>query len=411
MVGKNQNRGLVLMGAAITGGITGAIYMWSVFNKPLIAQYGWGAVEVSLAYSLYLLMVCIGGFFVGALQRRFQPKYLVLVGGIMMGLGYLLTGFATTIPMLYATFSFIGGLGNSFIYNTAVSTTVKWFPDKRGFANGICIGCMGLAPLVFAPLANLLIEKLDAASAFRILGIGLIVAYGVFSWFLKVPDPDWKPEGWEPQATGAVASSSKNYTIGEMLRTPLFWLMWLIFACAATGGMMMTGQASGIGQSLANMDAAQGALMVGILAVGNFIGRFSFGSVSDKIGRFQTLIICTIVTCAAMICFPMATTFATFLAVIIIVGACFGGVMCIMPSLTGDAFGSANIGQNYAAVYSGYTCASFIGPTVASACVAAVGNYSMAFVVAAALSACAVVLMIVAWRVYKNMMARVSHER
>lgn len=403
MAGKNNNRGLVLMGAAVTGGITGAIYMWSVFNKPLMAQYGWGAVEVSMAYSLYLLMVCIGGFFAGALQRRFPPKYLVLTGGVMMGIGYLLTGFVDSIAMLYVTFSLIGGLGNSFIYNTAVSTTVKWFPDKRGFANGICIGSMGLAPLVFAPLANVLIERFDAASAFKILGVGLIVAYCAFSWFLKVPKPGWKPEGWTPEGGGQADSSKGSYSMVEMLKTPLFWLMWLIFACAATGGMMMTGQASGIGQSLANMTTAQGALMVGVLAVGNFLGRFAFGSLSDKIGRFQTLIICTVITSIAMVCFPAATTFSTFLAMIIIVGACFGGIMCIMPSLTGDAFGAANIGQNYAAVYSGYTCASFIGPTVASSCVASTGDYSLAFIVAAVLSVAALLLMIAAWKVYASM--------
>lgn len=406
MAGKNQNRGLVLMGAAVTGGITGAIYMWSVFNKPLMEQYGWGAVEVSMAYSLYLLMVCIGGFFVGALQRRFPPKYLVLIGGVLMGLGYFLTGFATTITMVYFTFSLIAGLGNSFIYNTAVSTTVKWFPDKRGFANGICIGCMGLAPLVFAPLANALIEAFDAASAFKILGVIIIVAYCIFSWFLKAPAEGWTPEGWTPSADGAVKASTKDYTTGEMLKTPLFWLMWLIFACAASGGMMMTGQASGIGQSLANMTSAQAALMVGILAVGNFIGRFMFGSISDKLGRLQTLILCSLISCVAMFAFPyIAHSFVTFMIMIIIVGMCFGGVMAIMPSLTGDAFGSANAGMNYAAVYSGYTCASFVGPTVASACLASAGNYSTAFVVAAVLSIVAAVLMAIALRVYKNMTA------
>lgn len=396
MAEKTYRRGLILASAAVTGGVTGSIYMWSIFNKPLIAAYGWTPSEVSLAYSLFLLMVCLAGFVAGNLQKKVKPSMLVLIAGIGFSLGWFLTGFATTIPMLYLTFSVIGGISDGFIYNTAVSTATKWFPDKRGFANGICIGCMGLAPLIFAPLGNTLIEAFGAAGSFKICGAIFLVCYLIFAWFIKAPEPGWKPEGWTPTESQAKASA-KSATTSQMLKSPLFWTLWLTFAAAASSGMMMTGHASGIGQQLAHLDAAQGALMVGILAVANFFGRFGFGSLSDKIGRYNTLFIILAITALDMLFgFAQASDFVSFMVVLCIVGLCFGGVMAIMPALCADSYGSENFGMNYAALYSGYTVASFIGPMLAANVLQSTGAYNLAFTVAGILSAVGLVLVFIA---------------
>ena len=393
---KTHRRGLVLAAAAITGSFSGAIYMWSIFNKPLISAYGWTPSEVSLAYSLFLLMECLTGFVAGKLQQRVKPRYLVLVSGITFALGWFLAGSATTIPMLYLAFGVIAGGSDGFFYNTTIATALKWFPDKRGFANGICVGGMGLAPLIFAPLGNALIEAFDVTMAFRICGLVFLAAFLIFSWFLDAPEPGWKPAGWKPTEAQA-ALRNNNVGTGRMLRSPLFWILWLIYAATATSGLMLIGHASNIGQQLAQLTAAQGALMVGILAVANFSGRFGFGWLSDRIGRYNTLLIILGITVLDMLLFfGHASDFVTFMIVLCIVGLGFGGLMVIMPALCADLFGPQNLGMNYAALFSGYTVASFVGPLVAAGVFESSGAYDAAFIVAGALSVVGILLVLVA---------------
>ena len=182
-----------------------------------------------------------------------------------------------------------------------------------------------------------------------------------------------------------------------MLRSPLFWILWLIYAATATSGLMLIGHASNIGQQLAQLTAAQGALMVGILAVANFSGRFGFGWLSDRIGRYNTLLIILGITVLDMLLFfGHASDFVTFMIVLCIVGLGFGGLMVIMPALCADLFGPQNLGMNYAALFSGYTVASFVGPLVAAGVFESSGAYDAAFIVAGALSVVGILLVLVA---------------
>lgn len=392
MNSKKVNRGLILASAAVTGGITGCLYMWSIFKAPLMEANGWSSNEVTLAYSLFVLGVCVFGFFAGALQKRIKPSILVLVSGLLFSLGWFLTGTAKNIPQLYIYFGLIAGGSDGFIYNTAVSTATKWFPDKKGFANGVCIGCMGGATVIFAPLGNFFIENFGVSTSFKLVGAILAVCYLIFAWFIKAPDADWKPEGWTPSAVGSNASGKDVKTLA-MLKHPMFWLMWVLFALAAASGMMMTGHASGIGQQLANLTAAQASLQVSILAAANFFGRLGFGSLSDKLGRYKTLYIVLVVTALDMLFgFKMVHGFVGFMIAICIIGACYGGVMTIMPTLCGDNFGSKNFGLNYACLYSGYTLASFVGPMLASNVLQKTGNYNQAFIIAGLMTLAGVVL-------------------
>ena len=390
---KNEGRALVLAAAAVTGSFSGAAYMWSIFNMPLIDQFGWDVRQVSLAYSLFFLMGSISSFLAGWLQRRMRSNLLVLGAGTLFSLGWFLTGFVGSVPLLYVTFSLIGGFGDGLVYNTAVATATRWFPDKRGFANGVCVGCMGLSALVFAPMGNALIAAFGPSGAFRICGVVFLAFFLVFSWFVKAPEPGWAPEGWDPSTLVDVGSSDRDMGLFQMLRTPLFWVLWVMFVAATTSGMMMTGHASNIGQDLAHMTAAQGTMMVGILSIGNFCGRFGFGWLSDKIGRYATLAVILVMTGVDMLLFfGHATTFGTFMVALVFVGACFGGTMSVVPSLCADLFGSRNFGQNYAALYTGYTVAAFVGPSLAAWIFAQTGAYNLAFVVAGLLACGAIVL-------------------
>ena len=394
---KAPSRYVVLAAGAFTAMGTGAIYMWSIFNKPLMAQFGFSASEVSLVYSLFMLASLLGSIAAGWLQNRMASRTIVLGGGILFGLGWFGSGFADSLALLYLFFSCCAGLGNGVLYNTIVAVVMKWFPDRRGFANGVCIGAIGMSSIIFAPFGNLLIESFDVQSAFRIVGIIWIVIYLVFSWVLHTPPADWTPPARTPGSSRSRAEDAGSeqpgeeaavspklrheYSSREMVRTPLFYCLFLAFMVSATSGLMITGHASNIGQELAGLTAAEGAIMVAVLALGSTAGRF------DYLGRYNTLAIALGINAIVMIfALPQATSFVTFLASVSIVGACFGGTVTLVPAIVGDAYGSRYFGQNYSFVYAGYTTASFVGPSAAAAALETTGAYLPAFIAAGCLA-------------------------
>ena len=399
-------RGLILAIATLLTLGNGLIYMWSIFNVPLMDAFGYSASGVALAYSLFMLMSCVGSFLGGWMQQHIQPRYVILIAGVLFSCGWLLSGSAESLPLLYLFFGGLAGIGNGLSYNALLSVATTWFPDKRGFANGVCTCGAGMGPVVFAPLGNILIESFDVLMAFRIVGIAWLVIYLVFTWFLVMPAPGWKPSNWDPddQTTSSAVSSGRNYSGREILRQPLFYILFFILMVAVTSGQMINGHASSLGQELAHLSAAEGALMVSLLGVGSVLGRLGFGAVSDKIGRFTTLILILGVNAVIMLLFlAHATTFITFLACMMIVGGCFGGTMSVMPATVGDSFGSKFFGQNWSFVYPGYTVAAFIGPMVAASTTAATGSWEGAMNIAGVLTLLGIVLVLIAKRLAKRL--------
>ena len=186
-----------------------------------------------------------------------------------------------------------------------------------------------------------------------------------------------------------------------MLKTPFFWTLLLFFGTVACTGCVMLSTVSLVGQVQAGMDAATGALMVGIFAIANGTGRLGLGAISDKLGRFQTMFVAVAVT---------ATSTAIFIVEACILGICFGGIMAIMPSVCADAYGPGNAGQNYGFMFIGYTLASFIGPVVSANALATTGSYSSAFPFLGALCIVGLVLLSLAWMFFKKMKAKDAAE-
>lgn len=397
---KTPPREIILIAGAFTALGTGAIYMWSIFNKPLMTTFGFSASEVSMVYSLFLLATCFSSMLAGWLQRHTQPRFIVLGAGVLFGLGWFCSGFADSLPLLYLFYSGFAGAGNGLLYNTIVAVVMKWLPDKRGLANGVCIGAIGVGPAVFAPAGNLLIETFDVQTAFHIVGIVWLVVYLVFSWVLYVPPSGWAPKGvavGEDEAGKKSVVREVNFTSMQMFKQPLFYLLFAIFMVSSISGLMITGHASNIGQELAHLSASEGAIMVSVLALGSFLGRLIFGFISDIIGRYNTLVIALAINAIVMLLFlGQATTFVTFLLAVSLVGACFGATMTVLPAIVGDAFGSGNFGQNYSFVYPGYTVASFVGPMLAASAVETMGTYAPSFIVAGVFSLAGIALVLFA---------------
>ncbi len=432
---KMPPRSIILVAGALTAVGTSAIYMWSIFNKPLMDTFGYTTSEVSMVYSLFLLASCFSSMIAGWLQHKVQPRFIVLGAGILFGIGWIGSGFASSLPLLYFFFSLCAGAGNGFLYNTIVAIVTKWYPDKRGLANGVCIGAIGLGPVFFAPLGNFLIESLDVQMAFRVVGLIWIVIYLIFSWLLYVPPANWAPKGWRAETTetdesdgpdesvvepssatqvaedkvvqGKVAIREVNFTARQMFKQPLYYVLFFILMVASTSGLMVTGHASNIGQEMAQLSASEGAVMVSVLAFGSFLGRLCFGVISDKIGRYNTLIVALLLNAVVMLGFmAQAHTFVTFLIAVSLVGASFGGTMSVVPAIVGDEFGSANFGQNYSFVYPGYTVASFVGPMAAASAVEAVGSYVPSFYIAGGIALVGVVLVLIGKQLAKKLEAQ-----
>ena len=403
---KTARRGVMLICAALCGALTASLNCWSVFQKPLMAAYGWSPQEVSFAYTLVIALIGVSGPIGGWLQRRWSASTIMTIAGVGFGLGWFLTGFASSIPVLYVTFGILVGVCDGVAYNLSLAVCTRWYPDKRGFANGIALAIMAIYPLFTAPIANMLIEQFNVSLCFNIVGISCIVCFIILARVLKRPAADYKPEGWEPPVE-VVDSKVKSYTSPEMLKTPFFWVMLLFFGMVGCTGVTMLSTVSLIGQTQAGMDAGMGALMVGIFGIANAIGRVGLGAISDRFGRFQTMFGAVAVTAVIhLFLYSSANTPMVFIVESCVLGICFGGIMAIMPSLNADAFGPGNMGQNYGFMFIGYTLASFIGPQVAANALATTGSYSSAFPILGVLCIVGIVLLAIALFFFKRMKAK-----
>ena len=386
---KIKNRWAVLFCICCNTFCFGGVYAWSAFSGELAEFMGWDYGKVTLAYSVMLMTIAIMGLVGGMLLQRFGARKLMIVAGIMWGIGWFLTGRATSLVMLYGCFGIMACCASGFGYNPGVVTAVSWFPDKKGFASGMAVGICGMASLIVAPLANFLLTKFDVMTAFQMIGgLFLLISLST-SWYIDGPPENWKPEGYEPKVNAA-AGGGKTWR--EVLKDPRCYLLWATLLCASVAGLMLTGHASKIGQEVAGITAAQAALLVGIMAVANFVGRLVLGTLSDTVGRHQVVIGVMLLCALDMVFLANVSSFGGFVAAIVITGVCFGGTLATFSALSSDTFGPKYNGINYSIIFTGYGIASIVGPNMATSIKASTGSYSGAFIFAAVCSLIAAAL-------------------
>ncbi|MDO4268239.1 MAG: OFA family MFS transporter [Eubacteriales bacterium] len=396
---KIKNRWLVLFCICCNTFCFGGVYAWSAFSGGLAEYMGWDYGRVTVAYSIMLMTIAVMGLAGGALLQRFGARRLMMAAGVMWGLGWLSTGFAGSIPALYASIGLLAGCASGFGYNPGVVTAVKWFPDRKGFASGMAVGVCGVASLIVAPFANFLLTRFDVMTAFRIVGGCFLFISLATSWYIDGPPEGWLPEGFQAPKT----AESTGKTWREMLGDPRFYLLWATLLCASVAGLMLIGHASMIGREVAGITAGQAALLVGIMAAANFCGRLVLGSLSDCLGRHRIVISVMITGALDMVFLSRAESFAGFVAAIVIAGVCFGGTLATFSAISSDTFGSKYNGINYSIIFTGYGIASIVGPNAATWIKNSSGSYSKAFLFAAVCSILAAGLCMAAGRMNRKM--------
>ena len=375
------NRWYVLLGALLAMPCAGAVYTWSLFNNHLMENFGWLQSEVVLAYSIALFMVAFSTMFAGKLQDKFGPRLLAIIGGLLYGSGLMLSSTASTLAQLYIYFGIIAGTGVGFVYICALSTCVKWFPERKGLISGVVLGAFGLGSFIFSPLVQYLIELAGVSTAFFYLGLVYLTLILTGSMFLVVPEKAALPA--HDTTHKPITKTHVDYTTGEMLKTKNFYLIWSIFFLACTSGHLIISSAADIGLQLANLTLTAAAAAVAIISLFNTAGRIVWGAVSDKIGRFRVLSILLVITAVTMILMSITSlNHITFFVYVGTIAFSFGGFLAIFPSITGEFYGLKNMGANYGVVFQAFGVAALTVPLI----VANTETLESTFIVAAILA-------------------------
>ena len=385
MENRKVNRWLILVAAVVTNIALGAGYMWSLFYGPLQAELAFSP-NISWAYSLSFAMVPIAMIYFGPKVDEMGGKKIVFLAGLLFGGGMILSGLIKKEWMLYITYGLITGFGIGTGYGTATATSTKWFPDKKGLAGGLTAAGFGSGSLVLTPIVQPMIESRGIQSTFIIMGIALGLVIIAASFFmLKAPVAQKTAQ----TNAATVATNDKNYK--EMMKEGNFWLLWVIYTLAATGGMMLIGHAAKIVNDYGFTVVMAAPTVIMTAAVANTAGRVGWGAISDKIGRYITVVLMFAVSAAGLLLLNFNELVGPTLAIvgILLVYLSFGGFLGAFPGITAENWGAKNSAQNYGWMFTAYGIAAIAGPQIAT-----ILGYSTAFIVSAIFSVVGLVLML-----------------
>ncbi|MEO0101741.1 MAG: OFA family MFS transporter [candidate division WOR-3 bacterium] len=395
MSNKGFNRWLIMVGAIIIQLCLGAIYAWSVFRKPLQGEpLKLTPTQATLPFALVLISFAIATIIGGRWQDKKGPRLVATVGGILLGLGLILSGLLKTFPGIVVSYGIISGIGIGLAYVCPISTGVKWFPDMRGLITGISVAGFGAGALIVAPVARALIDSVNVFNTFVILGIIFLILVIIGAQILRNPPEGYKPKGWTPPPSST--ATAYGYTPGEMLSTGSFYLIWLIYFFGCATGLMIIGQTSPIGQELAKVSKETAALAVSTLAIFNALGRILWGKISDSLGRMKTLLLIFLICGVAVLLYNIIPLFPSYYWIgISLVGLCFGGYLAVFPAITADFYGTKNVGVNYGLVFTAYGIGGLLGNIFAPQVLEKTKSYNLAFWVAGLLCLIGMVLTLI----------------
>ncbi len=409
---KNQkafNRGFVILGAILIQLALGAIYAWSVYTK-LLVEEGWTRTQTQLVFSTGLAVFAIVMVLAGRMLPKTGPRKLAFAGGIILGLGYILSGIfgaENFIPTLFFV-GVMGGIGIGLGYVVPIAVGMRWFPDKKGMITGLAVAGFGFGATLWMAVADRLgtlgggelLSRIGLSSTFIVYGIAYLVIVSVGSIWMKFPPDGWAPKGWvPPEATKTNSAGTLNFRSNEMLQTPQYYLILLTFTFSAAAGLMSIGlmrlwPQEALTQAGLTPEAAGAAAtmaMAVFFALSNGLGRILWGMISDNIGRKRSIIIMMATQGVFVILFQwMAGNIYTLYLFAVFIGFNFGGNFALFPTITADTFGTKYVGQNYGWVFLAYAAGGIVGPVMGGK-LGDLNNFPLAFTICGILCFIAVI--------------------
>ncbi|WP_045834522.1 oxalate/formate MFS antiporter [Hyphomicrobium sp. 99] len=395
---QNTKRWLqLILGVLCMTMIANLQYGWTLFVNPIATKFGWEMAAIQWAFTIFVLTETWLIPFEGYLEDKFGPRPLVLFGGILVGIAWVMNSYADSLTMLYVAQA-IGGVGAGAVYGTCVGNALKWFPDRRGFAAGVTAAGFGMgSALTIIPISKVIAAD-GYEAAFLYFGVLQSVVIIIASFLLRSPPK----EAHSVQPTSLV-TSRRSFTPVEMLKSPIFWIMYLMFVMMAAGGLMATAQLAPIAKDFKVADVPVSLIGITLPALTfalsldrilNGLTRPFFGWVSDKIGRETTMFIAFGIEGVGILALghygqdPFMFVLLTGL-----VFFAWGEIYSLFPATCGDTFGSKFATTNAGLLYTAKGTAALLVP-FSSILTKTTGSWHAVFYTAAAMNILAAVLAI-----------------
>jgi len=336
-------------------------YAWTLFVQPIRQGTGWALPDIQFAFTLFILFQTwvqpLDGWFID----RLGPRGFITAAGLLCGLGWAGMGYATSLPMLYVMYC-AAGTGAAFVYSGCIGSALKWFKDRRGLASGIMAAGFGGGTALFIPYISSMLKSDGYQKTFLVSGVLQGVIILIVAQFLRHPPAEAAP------ATKAVAGSQvgrQHFTTWEMLCTPHFYFMYVMFVLMATGGLLVTANAGPIARSW-GYSADLLALAATLSPIANGSSRVFWGWASDRLGRESSMVLSFTLQamCLLMVVMLGRQSSTWFVTSLVLVYFTWGQIYSLFPATSGDYFGSRHATSNYAVLYTAKGVAAIIGPYV-----------------------------------------------
>lgn len=372
-------------------------YGWTLFVNPIADKHGWSRAAIQVAFTIFILtetwLVPIEGWAVD----KFGPKMVVLFGGLLVGLGWVMNSFADSLTLLYIAAA-VGGIGAGSVYGTCVGGALKWFPDRRGLAAGLTAAGFGAGSAATIIPISFMIKNSGYESTFLTFGIGQGLAVMLLALFLVRP-PAHASKTVLKQTK--VQQSKIDYSGAQIVRKPVFWVMYLMFVLVAAGGLMATAQMgpiardfkiSGVSFNVMGMILPALTFALAIDRVLNGLTRPFFGWISDQIGRENTMFIAFAIESVGILAlYHFGRDPVMFVILTGVVFFAWGEIYSLFPATCADTFGTKNAAGNAGLLYTAKGTASLLVP-LSSVLTVATGSWEAVFFVGCGLNAAAAIL-------------------
>ena len=358
-------------------------YAWTLFVPPLTETFKWSLPVVQLAFTLFICFMTYTAPLTGYLLDKFGTRLFFSLAAFLVCIGWSSLGFVKSLAGLYFFYS-LAGIGASFIYTGGIATALKWFPARRGLASGVMAAGFGSGAAPFIPLIGYILSSKGYTAAFLYTGIGFGVVLLIVAQILRFPAKDEVAAPASASASPKTQPASSGLTPLQMLKTPQFYLIYVVFIGMASGYLLVTAQTKPFAKEY-GLAANIVVLAITFNSIGNGLGRVVWGALSDKLGREKSMLIDFLICAAAVALLPiLGSNPIMFIVLLFIAMFSFGPIFAFFPPITADRFGTAYLATNYGIVYSAKGVGGVVGGWISSFIILSLG-WSFTFYGAATL--------------------------